>query len=195
LKFFDYDNDGRPDLILSNGFPDDVIDRESHFVTYKEPLLLFHNLGSKFENVSAQGGSAFAQRFASRGLATGDFDNDGAVDVLISVNDAAPLLLKNHAAAGNHWLGVKLIGRKCNADAVGARVRYRAGDLVGMQAKTGGGSFLSAHDPRLVLGAGAHTKIDYVEVEWPQPSGRKERFTDLPIDRYITLTEGTGKPA
>jgi len=195
LRFFDYDNDGRPDLILANGFPDDLIDRESHFVTYEEPLLLFHNRGSKFENVSAQGGTAFAQRFAARGLATGDFNNDGAVDVLISVNDAAPLLLRNNAASGSHWLGVKLTGRKCNTDAIGARLRYQAGDFVGRQTKTGGGSFLSAHDPRLVLGAGANPKIDYVEVEWPQPSGLKERFINLPIDRYITLVEGTGEPA
>src|SRR5271155_1799100 len=71
LKFFDYDNDGNIDLILSNGFPDDLIDRESHFVTYKEPLLLFHNQAGKFQNVSAQGGTAFAKRFASRGLAIG----------------------------------------------------------------------------------------------------------------------------
>jgi enediyne biosynthesis protein E4 len=193
LKFFDYDNDGNPDLILSNGFPDDLIDRESHFVTYKEPLLLFHNQGGKFQNVSAQGGNAFATRFASRGLATGDFNNDGAVDVLISVNDAAPVLLKNNGAAGSHWLGVKLVGRKCNIDAIGARVRYQAGDLVHRQMKTGGGSFLSAHDPRLVLGAGPNAKIDWVEVKWPQPSGVLERFTNLPIDRYITLVEGSGK--
>src|ERR1700760_1710673 len=143
-----------PDLILCNGFPDDLIDRESHFVTYKEPLLLFHNQGSKFENVSAQGGEAFAQKFASRGLATGDFDNDGAVDVLISVNDAAPLLLQNHAAGGNHWLGIKLVGRKCNPAAMGARIRFQAGAFVGRLTKAGGGSFLSASDPRLVLGAG-----------------------------------------
>jgi enediyne biosynthesis protein E4 len=193
LKFFDYDNDGNPDLILCNGFLDDLIDQESHFVTYKEPLLLFHNQGGKFQNVSAQGGTAFAKRFASRGLATGDFNNDGAVDVLISVNDAAPLLLKNNGAAGSHWLGVKLVGRKCNTDAIGARVCYQAGDLVRRQMKTGGGSFLSAHDPRLVLGAGPHAKIDWVEVKWPQPSGQVERFTNLPIDRYITLVEGAGE--
>jgi hypothetical protein len=193
LKFFDYDNDGNPDLILCNGFPDDLIDQESHFVTYKEPLLLFQNQGGKFQNVSAQGGTAFAKRFASRGLATGDFNNDGALDVLISVNDAAPLLLKNNAAVGSHWLGVKLVGRKCNTDAIGACVRYHAGDLVRRQTKTGGGSFLSSHDPRLVLGAGPHPKIDWIEIKWPQPSGRVERFTNLPIDRYITLVEGTGQ--
>ena len=143
--------------------------------------------------MSAQGGTAFAKRFASRGLATGDFNNDGAVDVLISVNDDAPVLLKNNGAAGSHWLGVKLVGRKCNTAAIGARVRYQAADRVRRQMTTGRGSFLWAHDPRLVLGAGPHAKIDLVEVKWPQPSGVVERFTNLPIDRYITLVEGTGE--
>jgi len=192
LRFFDFNNDGNLDLILANGFPDDVVDQESHYVTYEEPLLLFQNDGNMFRNVSDQGGSAFARKFASRGLATGDFNNDGAVDVLINVNDAAPLLLKNMAAVGNHWLGVKLVGRKCNSDAVGARVTYQAGDKVLQRTKTGGGSFLSAHDPRLVLGAGVREKIDWVEVQWPRPSGLTERFTNLPMDRYVTLVEGEG---
>jgi hypothetical protein len=115
--------------------------------------------------------------------------------VLISVNDAAPVLLKNNAVSGNHWLGVKLVGRKCNSDAIGARVRYQAGGMTRNRMKTGGGSFLSAHDPRMVLGAGANEKIDWVEVTWPQPSDRVERFMALPIDRYITLVEGTGLSA
>lgn len=195
LKFFDYDNDGNLDLILANGFPDDAVEKESHFVTYQEPLLLFHNEGSSFRNVSEQGGTAFAQRFAARGLATGDFNNDGAVDLLISVNDAPPLLLRNDAGAANHWLGVRLVGRKCNSDAIGARLTYKAGDMTRHRAKTGGGSFLSAHDPRLVLGTGAHQKIEWIEVQWPQPSGAVERFTNLPIDRYVTLTEGGGQPS
>jgi enediyne biosynthesis protein E4 len=193
LKFFDYDNDGNLDLILSNGFPDDLVDRESHYVTYKEPLLLFQNDGSSFKNVSERGGAAFAKKFASRGLAVGDYNNDGAVDVLISVNDAAPLLLKNNSGAQNHWLGVKLVGRKCNTDAIGARVSYNAGGMMRHRTKTGGGSFLSAHDPRIVLGAGSHQRIDWIEVKWPQPSRLTERFTDLPTGCYITLIEGSGQ--
>jgi hypothetical protein len=182
-------------LILSNGFPDDLIDHKSHYVTYKEPLLLFHNDGATFQNVSAEGGTAFAKRYASRGLAIGDFNNDGAVDVLINVNDAAPVLLKNNGGTRNHWLGIKLIGRKCNADAIGARVTYQAGEVIRRRMITGGGSFLSAHDPRLVLGTGLHEKIDWIEVSWPQPSGAVERFTKLPMDRYITLVEGGGEAA
>jgi hypothetical protein len=126
-------------------------------------------------------------------MAIGDFNNDGAVDVLISVNDAAPILLRNNAGKQNHWLGIKLVGKKSNRDAVGARVTYQASDLKRNRTKVGGGSFLSSHDPRLVLGIGKRTKIDWLEVKWPQPSAITERLTDLPIDRYITVVEGAGK--
>jgi hypothetical protein len=193
LKFFDYDNDGDLDLILSNGFPDDLVDELSQQVTYKEPLLLFRHEGKTFKNVSAQSGPVFSKTFAARGLALGDFNNDGAVDVLISNNDAPPILLRNNVGSQNHWLGVRLIGKKCNADAVGARITWQAGDLKRSRMKVGGGSFLSAHDPRVVLGIGKRAKIDWLEVKWPLPSGAVERFTDLPLDRYITIVEGTGK--
>ena len=114
------------------------------------------------------------------------------MDVLISVNDAAPLLLRNTAAKGNHWLGIKLVGKKSNRDAIGARVTYQAGDLKRSRTKVGGGSYLSSHDPRMVLGLGKRPKIDWLEVKWPEPSGKTERFTELPIDKYITIIEGEG---
>ena len=113
--------------------------------------------------------------------------------MLISVNDGAPVLLRNSIGTQNHWLGVKLVGTKSNPDAVGARIAYQAGDLKRNRMKVGGGSFLSSHDPRVVLGIGNRSKIDWVEVKWPQPSGAVERFTDLPLNRYITIVEGTGK--
>ena len=190
LKFFDYDNDGNIDLFVVNGHPDDKVEQHLSHVTYKEPLLLFHNTGRGFENVSASAGPAFAESLAGRGLAIGDFDNDGAVDVLVAVNNGAPVLLKNVAAQGNHWLGVRLIGRKTNPDAIGARIIWQAGDLKRSRLKVGGGSYLSSHDPREVLGIGPRTKIDKLEIHWPLPSGRVETFTDLPIDRYITIVEG-----
>ena len=88
---------------------------------------------------------------------------------------------------------VRLIGRKCNADAVGAKLTYGAGDLKRTRVKVGGGSFLSSHDPRVILGAGKRARIDWLEVRWPEPSGAVERFTNLPVNRYITLVEGAGK--
>jgi len=97
------------------------------------------------------------------------------------------------ATAGNHWLGIRLIGKKANRDAVGARVTYQAGDLRRQFCKVGGGSYLASHDPRMVLGIGPRTQMDWVEISWPQPSTLVERFAGLPVDRYITLEEGAGK--
>jgi len=193
LKFFDYDNDGNLDLLLVNGHPDDKIDKRVPGVTFLEPMLLFQNTGKGFKNVSTTSGSVFATPLAGRGLALGDFNNDGSVDVLVTQNNRAPLLLRNNAGRQSHWLGMKLVGRKANIDAIGAKVTYRSGDFERHQFKVGGGSYLSSHDPRMVLGLGQRTKIDWLEVKWPQPSGKTERFTNLPIDGYISIVEGEGK--
>jgi hypothetical protein len=193
VKFFDYDNDGDLDLFIVNGHPDDLIDKIRPNVTYREPLLLFHNNNGMFTNVSQESGPVFAKAFAGRGLALGDFNNDGGMDLLVSNNDEAPLLLQNNVGRTNHWLGIKLVGKKANPDAVGARISYQAGDLKRSRMKVGGGSYLSAHDPRMVLGLGPRQRIDWLEVKWPLPSGIVERFTDLPVDRYITIVEGQGQ--
>jgi hypothetical protein len=126
-------------------------------------------------------------------LALGDFDNDGGIDVLISCNNEPPVLLHNNVGGLNHWLGIKLIGKKANTDAIGARITYQAGDLKRSRMKVGGGSYLSSHDPRLVLGIGKQPKLDWLELKWPHPGNLVERFTDLPIDRYITIVEGEAK--
>ncbi len=193
LKFIDYDNDGNLDLILANGFPDDLVEEFSSQVKYQEPLLLFHNTGGKYKNVSDESGPVFQKSFSARGMAVGDFNNDGGIDVLVAVNNGAPVLLRNNVGKENHWLGVKLVGTKSNRDAIGARLTYRAGDLTRSRMKTGGGSFLSSHDPRVLLGLGKRTKVDSLDVQWPQPGGGVEHFTDLPVDRYITIVEGNGK--
>jgi enediyne biosynthesis protein E4 len=193
LKFFDFDNDGNIDLLLCNGHPDDRIEQMRGNVKYLEPMLLFRNQGTSFENISRKSGTFFSRPLAGRGMALGDFNNDGGVDVLVSQNNAAPILLRNNAGRENHWLGVWLIGKKANTDAIGAKVTYQAGDLKRHQFKVGGGSYLSSHDPRMVLGIGKRTKIDWLEVQWPQPSGKTERLTDLPVDRYVTIVEGEGK--
>ncbi len=192
-KFFDYDNDGNEDLIISNGHPEPNVAEMFPGITYDEPMMLYRNTGRGFENVGKKSGPIFSKLIPGRGLSVGDFDNDGSVDVLVSNNNMGPLLLRNNAGRRNHWLGIRLIGKKSNIDAVGARVTYRSGDFQRTRTRIGGGSYMSDHDPRLVLGLGHRTMIDWLEIKWPQPSGATERFTNLPIDRYITIIEGSGK--
>jgi hypothetical protein len=193
LKFFDYDNDGFLDLILANGHPDDMVEHYSQQVKYKEPLLLFRHDGKKLTNVSAQAGPAFQKSFPARGLAVGDYNNDGRIDVLVGNNGAAPVLLKNNAVEGNHWVGLTLQGTTCNRDAVGATITWSANGITRTRYKSNGGSYLSSHDMREVLGVGAAAKVDWVEIKWPPPSGRVERFTDVPIDRYGRIVEGKAR--
>ena len=193
LKYFDYDNDGNMDLLLANGHPDDMIDNYSMQVKYKEPLLLYHqSKDGKVQNVSQIAGPVFLKQFAARGLAVGDFDNDGALDVLIGVNGGPPVLLKNNAAKGNNWLGLKLEGVTCNRDAIGARIVVKAGGRIRTRLKNNGGSYLSSHDLREVIGIGADKHIDELEIHWPVPSKRVEQLNNISPNRYIHVVEGKG---
>ncbi|MFL6354924.1 MAG: CRTAC1 family protein [Bryobacteraceae bacterium] len=193
LKYFDYDNDGNVDLILANGHPDDMIESYSQQVHYKEPLLLFHH-GSdgKLSNVSERAGPVFQKLFAARGLAVGDYNNDGAIDVLVANNGGTPVLLRNNAAKSNNWLGLKLEGTTCNRDSIGTKFMWKAGGKTFRRSKNNGGSYLSAHDPREVLGLGAAAKLDELEIQWAAPSKRVDRFTNLDVNRYIHIVEGKG---
>jgi hypothetical protein len=193
LKYFDYDNDGAVDLFLANGHPDDMIDNYSQQVHYKEPLLLFHQgADGKLVNVSAGAGPVFQKVFPARGLAVGDYDNDGALDVLVANNGGAPVLLKNNAAKGRNWLGIKLEGRTCNRDAIGTRIIWKAGGKTMHRLKGSGGSYLSSHDPREILGIGTANKIDELQIQWAAPSKQVDKFTNLEVNRYIRIVEGKG---
>jgi hypothetical protein len=190
LKFFDYNNDGYPDLFLANGHPDDMVEKLTTRVKYKEPILMFENLGTKFRDVSAQSGSVFANSFPARGLAVGDYDNDGDLDVLISNNGQAPMLLRNDGGNRNNWVGLQLVATRSNPGAVGAVISWQVGTRKFSRLKTTGGSYLASHDPREILGAGPNGKIESVEIRWP--SGKSDKLTNLPMNSYVTVVEGEG---
>jgi len=190
LRFFDYDNDGDPDLMLVNGHPDDLIEMRLNHVKYKEPLLMFENTGRAFKNVSAQSGAAFSRDFSGRGMAVGDFDNDGFLDVLISNNGEPPILLRNKGGNKNNWLGLQLVATKSNPASVGAIIKWQAGGAKQTRLKTAGGSYLASHDPREVLGIGSASTMDSVEIRWP--SGKVDKLTNLPLNVYIKVVEGEG---
>ncbi|MBI2689881.1 MAG: CRTAC1 family protein [Acidobacteria bacterium] len=193
-KFFDADNDGGIDLLLANGHPDDLVSERSPHVTWAEPLLFFQSSGGgALRNRSAAAGPVFQRSIAARGLAAGDYNNDGRLDFLVGVNGGAPLLLKNNAGAANHWAGIKLKGITANRDGIGAKVTWSTPAGRHSRLKTSGGSYLSSHDPREILGLGPSPRCEWVEVRWPKPSNRIERFEGIPSGRYTVLEEGAGR--
>ncbi len=191
LKFFDFDNDGDPDLMLANGHPDDMVEVQSTKVKYKEPMLLFENVDGKYKNVSGKSGPIFQKDFPARGLSVGDYDNDGDYDVLIINNGEAPVLLRNEGGNRNNWLGLQLVSTISNPAAVGAIITWTAGGVKRSRLKTSGGSFLASHDPREILGIGKVTQIDSLEIRWP--SGKVDKLANLSSNRYIKIVEGEGQ--
>jgi hypothetical protein len=160
-------------------------------VRHKEPLLLFENTGRGFKDVSANSGAVFSKMFSGRGMAVGDFDNDGDADVLTSNNGEPPLLLRNQGGNENNWVGLTLVATKSNSAAVGATITWQTGAVKRTRLRTGGGSYLSSHDPREILGAGAATKIDSIEIRWP--SGATDKISNVPLNKYIKVVEGAGQ--
>jgi len=190
-RFMDYDNDGFCDLFIANGHVLDNIERYHAETRYAEPKLMFRNLGKGiFQNVSDQLGPDFQLPRVSRGAAIGDFDNDGDLDILINNNGQPPQLLRNEGGNANHWLQLFLIGTRSNRDAVGARVKLTAANLVLYDQRKGGMSYQSAQDPRLHFGLGQRTLVDELEIRWP--SGELTKLKNLRCDQILTVKEGQG---
>jgi hypothetical protein len=186
----DFDNDGLPDLfwVTGNVYPE--IERKYPQYPFKGPRILFRNRGDgTFEELTSEGGPAIAQVHASRGVAIGDFDNDGDLDILIMNVNETPSLLRNDAPPGNHWIKIKLVGTTSNRSAIGARVIVRYAGKIQMQEVLSQSSYLSCNDPRLHFGLGTAAHAD-VHVIWP--GGREEKLGQVEVDRLITVKEGSG---
>jgi hypothetical protein len=181
--FFDFDNDGWPDLLQVNGHAFPEVDRLKIDIQYREPAILYRNDHGKFVDLS----QAIAGRHSSRGLAFADYDNDGGVEALINNQNEPPSLLHLVSRSTNHWLELKLEGVKCNRSAIGARVRVTAGGLVQSDEVRSGGSYLSQSDLRLHFGLGDTVRADKVEIVWP--GGATQVETAVPADKVSTIRE------
>ena len=190
--FIDYDNDGWLDLFIANGHVYPGVEKTGPAVHYKQINSLFHNEGNgKFMETTKSAGDGFSTPYLGRGAAFLDYDNDGNVDVIVANNGDPPLLLHN-SGAGNHFINLQLIGVKSNRDAMGARIRVRAGGITQMREVSGGGSYLSQSDLRANFGLGQNSRADRVEISWP--SGAHQQFQTLDADRFYVITEGSGVP-
>ncbi|HTR25386.1 MAG TPA: CRTAC1 family protein [Terriglobales bacterium] len=188
VRFFDYDNDGWKDLLIGQSHVIDTIEMYDPNVRYREPPLLLHNdQGKKFTDVSAFSGDAFHEQWAARGLALGDINNDGKLDVVITSNNGPAWVLLNQTETKNHWITLNLIGTRSNRDAIGAQVRISnaAGDQ--FATVTTSSSYQSASDKRLHFGLGASDSIKEIEIVWP--SGARQILKDQKSDRILTITE------
>ena len=190
--FLDYDNDGWPDIMQINGHVYPEIDGQNIGQTFKNPRLVYRNLGKgQFKDVSAEMGSGISERFSSRGAAFGDYDNDGDMDALILNMNDIPSLLRNDGGNLQNWIKLKLIGTKCNRTAIGARVRVVTGTHAQMDEVHSGSSVMSQSDLRLHFGVGKAQTIDLIEVKWPTTQ-KVERFTKVKANQILTIREGSG---
>ncbi|HWQ32433.1 MAG TPA: CRTAC1 family protein [Blastocatellia bacterium] len=187
----DVDNDGWPDIIFVTGnvYPE----VEQHFKQYphRSPRFVFRNLGNgRFADVSAQSGPGITTPHSSRGLATGDFDNDGDLDMLVMNMNEPPSLLRNDNPGRNNWLTMRLNGTKSNRTGLGARVTVMAGQHRMTQTVLSQSGYYSHDDMRLHFGLGDQTQADRIEIYWP--GGQVEVLRNVPARQFVTIKEGSG---
>jgi enediyne biosynthesis protein E4 len=189
VKFLDVDNDGLKDIFVANGHVNPQVDKHSFGVTYAERPLLFHNIGGgKFDEIGMNAGAPMLRRYVARGAATADFMNDGKEDLLMTVLDGPPVLLRNQTSNSQHWLRIKTVGTVSNRNGFGARVEIKAGAKTYHGEVRTSSSFESASDPRLHFGLGSATRVDSVVVRWP--SGKIDKLGPQSVDREIVIEEG-----
>ena len=187
IHFLDYDNDGRKDLLVSQGHDLDTVELNYPQLRYKEPMLLARNTGKGFVDVSKESGSAFTQSWVGRGLALGDLDNDGRIDAVVSTNGGAAHVLHNETRTGNHWVTLALTGHTSNRDAIGAVVKLTTAHGAQFATVSTTGSYLSSNDKRVHFGLATDSAIKSIEIRWP--SGIVQQLENLSVDRIVQVDE------
>jgi hypothetical protein len=186
----DFDNDGLPDLFFATGMVYPEVESKLSEAPYKTPGVVFRNLGGgKFEQLLDEAGPGIAEAHSSRGVAFGDFDNDGDLDILIVNQNEPPSLLRNDVSGSNHWLKVLLIGFTSNRSAIGAQVVAAYGERRQVQAVMAQSSYLSVNDRRLHFGLGPAASAN-LEIQWP--NGGKEKVADVAANQLVVIREGSG---
>jgi enediyne biosynthesis protein E4 len=190
--FFDFDNDGWPDLLLANGHVFPEVDSLKLGIDYEEPKLLYRNNGNgTFTDISSIAGPGISAPAPARGLAVGDLWNDGRLSAVIVNRNGPPSLLVNRVAYPNHWIEIKTVGTRSNRSGIGARLTLKTASRTQIDEVRSGSSYISNNDMRVHFGLGATSKMEYLEVHWP--SGLVERFRDPPLDSIVTVKEGSGE--
>ena len=188
-RFIDYDNDSDLDLVIVNGHVSQTIELSRRDIRYRQLPLLLANAGDlKFRNMASRAGPVFRTRHSARGMATGDYDNDGDMDVVFVRLNERPVLLRNNTGQEGAWIGFELQGSLSNRDAIGSKLSLQSGDKRFTKWMTGGASFLASHDKRVVFGLGKPVKDECtLEIRWP--SGTVQTVTGLEINRYHKIVE------
>ena len=191
VKFADFRNSGWQDVFVANGHVNPQVDGHGFGVTYAERPLLFENVRSgRFAEVGLKAGPAMAIKRVGRGVATGDFLNNGTINVVMTVMDGSPVLLRNATVGPGHWLRIKTIGTRSNHDGFGARIELTAGGTSQQLEVRANSSYLSSSDPRVHFGLGEATRVDSITVHWP--SGLVERLGGQASDEELVVKEGSG---
>ena len=188
-RFFDYDNDGWKDLLVAQGHDLDTIEMNYPNLHYREPMLLAHNSGKTFVDVSRESGDVFQQFWVARGLAIGDLDNDGRVDAVVTTNDGPAFLLHNETPSQNHWLLLNLVGHKSNRDAIGTAVTLTTNATTQYATVSTAGSYQSSSDKRIHFGLGKETVVSRIEIRWP--SGIIQVLKNVKADQLLRIDEPT----
>lgn len=190
IHLIDYDNDGNFDLIIANGHINQAIESTRVDVKYKEPPLLLRNDGKgRFSNMRESAGTDFRAGQRARGLAVGDFNNDGAADVAITRLDEKPILLRNNEGQNHRWVGLELQGTKSNRDGIGSKITIEAGKRKLVRWITGGASYLSSHDKRVIVGLGDVPDSVAITGQIRWPSGAVQHVSNLTRNRYHKIVE------